>query len=85
MDDHEMDDTVESLSMKFGLRYANLGRSCRPLPAARHIPIIVGGDTKAAAAGRNPADIELTLAAPAQVRTPEDVLRYGKEMIARFR
>ena len=119
-----MDDTVESL---------------RPLPAARRIPIIVGGDTKAAArragrlgdgyfparpasaelvdemrraaeaAGRNPADIELTLAAPAepaeieklarqgvarvssaaglpaQVRTPEDVLRYGKEMIARFR
>jgi len=116
---------------------------CRPLPAARRIPIIVGGDTKAAArragrlgdgyfparpasaelvdemrraaevAGRNPADIELTLAAPAepaeieklarqgvarvavpvssaaglpaQVRTPEDVLRYGKEMIARFR
>ena len=67
----------------------------------------------AEAAGRNPADIELTLAAPAepaeieklarqgvarvavpvssaaglpaQVRTPEDVLRYGKEMIARFR
>jgi len=116
---------------------------CRPLPVARRIPIIVGGDTKAAArragrlgdgyfparpasaelmdemrraaevAGRNPADIELTLAAPAepaeieklarqgvarvavpvssaaglpaQVRTPEDVLRYGKEMIARFR
>jgi len=24
-----MDDTVESLSMKFGLRYANLGRFCR--------------------------------------------------------
>ena len=67
----------------------------------------------AEAAGRNPADIELTMAAPtepaeieklarqgvarvavpvssaaglpAQVRTPEDVLRYGKEMIARFR
>jgi len=117
--------------------------SCRPLPAARRIPVIVGGDTRAAArragrlgdgyfparpapselleemrraaeaAGRNPADIEQTVAAPtnlaeieelarrgvarvavpisseaglpAQVRTPEDVLRYGKEMIARFR
>lgn len=116
---------------------------CRPLPAARRIPIIVGGDTGAAArragrlgdgyfparpapaellgemrraaeaAGRNPADIELTVSAPpepaeierlarqgvarvavpvsaaaglpAQVRTPDDVLRYGKEMIARFR
>ena len=67
----------------------------------------------AEAAGRNPADIELTVAAPteaaeieklarqgvarvavpvssaaglpAQLRTPDDVLRYGKEMIARFR
>jgi len=116
---------------------------CRPLPPERRIPIIVGGDTKAAAqragrlgdgyfpartpgpelidemrraaerAGRNPSDIELTVAAPpeaeeieklakqgvtrvavpvssaaglpAQVRTPDDVLRYGKEMIARFR
>jgi len=116
---------------------------CRPLPPARRIPIIVGGDTRAAArragrlgdgyfparsvpselldemrraaeqAGRNPADIELTLSAPAeageieklarqgvarvavpvssaaglpaQVRTPDDVLRYGKEMITRFR
>jgi probable F420-dependent oxidoreductase len=116
---------------------------CRPLPLERRIPIIIGGDTKAAArragrigdgyfparpapedlldemrraaeaAGRNPADIELTVSAPsepaeieklaragvtrvavpvssaaglpAQVRTPEDVLRYGKEMIARFR
>jgi probable F420-dependent oxidoreductase len=116
---------------------------CRPLPPGRRIPIIVGGDTKAAArragrlgdgyfparpapaelldemrraaegAGRNPADIELTVSAPAepseietlarqgvtrvavpvssaaglpaQVRTPDDVLRYGKEMIARFR
>jgi alkanesulfonate monooxygenase SsuD/methylene tetrahydromethanopterin reductase-like flavin-dependent oxidoreductase (luciferase family) len=116
---------------------------CRPLPPAGRIPIIVGGDTTAAArragrigdgyfparpapddlleemrraaeaAGRNPADIELTVAAPAdpaeieklarrgvarvavpvssaaglpaQVRTPDDVLRYGKEMIARFR
>lgn len=116
---------------------------CRPLPPGRRIPIIVGGDTKAAArragrlgdgyfparppsaelldemrraaetAGRNPAGIELTVAAPtepaeieklarqgvarvavpvssaaglpAQVRTPADVLRYGKEMIARFR
>lgn len=115
---------------------------CRPLPAARRIPIIVGGDTKAAArragrlgdgyfparglptelfdemrraaeaAGRNPADIEITVSAPsdpseiealaqrgisrvavpvssaaglaAQVRTPDDVLRYGKEIIARF-
>src|SRR5262245_14476593 len=26
MDDHESDDTVESRFMKFGLRYANLGR-----------------------------------------------------------
>jgi probable F420-dependent oxidoreductase len=116
---------------------------CRPLPPERRIPIIVGGDTRAAArragrlgdgyfparpapvelldemrraaeaAGRNAADIELTVTAPpepveienlarlgvarvavpvssaaglpAQVRTPEDVLRYGKEMIARFR
>jgi probable F420-dependent oxidoreductase len=116
---------------------------CRPLPPARRIPIIVGGDTVAAArragrlgdgyfparsappallaemrraaeaAGRDPASIEITLAAPtevaeiealarqgvtrvavpvsaaaglpAQVRTPEDVLRYGKDVIARFR
>ena len=116
---------------------------CRPLPPERRIPIIVGGDTMAAArragrlgdgyfpargapadlfeemrraavaAGRDPAGIELTVAAPsdpaeiealarqgvtrvavpvsaaaglpAQVRTPADVLRYGKEMIARFR
>jgi hypothetical protein len=64
-------------------------------------------------AGRNPADIEITAAAPdgpseiealakrgvarlavpvsaaaglpAQVRTPDDVLRYGKDVIARFR
>ena len=115
---------------------------CRPLPAARRIPIIVGGDTKAAArragrlgdgyfpargapaelfaemrraaveAGRNPAEIELTAAAPAdlseieglarlgvtrvavpvsaaaglpaQVKTPDDVLRYGRDVIARF-
>jgi probable F420-dependent oxidoreductase len=115
---------------------------CRPLPAAP-IPIIVGGDTKAAArragrlgdgyfpargapaelfdemrraaeeAGRNPKDIELTVQAPteiaeiealarqgitrvtvpissgaglpAQVKTPDDVLRYGKDVIARFR
>ena len=115
---------------------------CRPLPVAP-IPIIVGGDTKAAArragrlgdgyfparsappelfdemrraaeeAGRNPKDIELTVQAPtelaeiealakqgvtrvtvpissgaglpAQVKTPDDVLRYGKEVIARFR
>ena len=116
---------------------------CRPLPPERHIPIIVGGDTKAAArragrlgdgyfparqvaddlleemtraaeaAGRDPKSIELTLSAPAeaaeieklatrgvarvavpvsaaaglpaQLKTPDDVLRYGKEMIARFR
>jgi probable F420-dependent oxidoreductase len=116
---------------------------CRPLPPAGRIPIIVGGDTPAAArragrigdgyfparsvsgevldemrraaeaAGRHPADIEITMMAPtdpagieklakqgvarvavpvsaaaglpAQVRTPDDVLRYGKEMIARFR
>ena len=115
---------------------------CRPLPAAP-IPIIVGGDTKAAArragrlgdgyfpargaspelfeemrraaeeAGRNPKDIELTVQAPtelaeiealakrgiarvavpissgaglpAQVKTADDVLRYGKDVIARFR
>src|SRR5437667_799794 len=115
---------------------------CRPLPVARRIPIIVGGDTKAAArragrlgdgefpartappelfdemrraageSGRNPADIELTVAAPvdlaeiealakrgvsrvavpvsaaaglpAQVKTPDDVLRYGRDVIARF-
>jgi probable F420-dependent oxidoreductase len=116
---------------------------CRPLPADRRIPIIVGGDTKAAArragrlgdgyfpargaptelfdemrraaveAGRNPADIEITVAAPAepaeiealarlgvkrvavpvnsagglpaQVTTPDDVLRYGRTVIARLR
>jgi probable F420-dependent oxidoreductase len=116
---------------------------CRPLPAERRIPIIVGGDTPAAArragrlgdgyfparpvsedlfdemrraaeaAGRDPSTIEITMAAPtepaeiealarrgvarvavpvsaaaglpAQVKTPDDVLRYGKEMIARFR
>jgi len=116
---------------------------CRPLPPERRIPIIVGGDTKAAArragrlgdgyfpargapdelfeemrtaavaAGRDPSAIELTVAAPsdvseiealarrgvtrvavpvsaaaglpAQVKTPDDVLRYGKEVIARFR
>jgi len=116
---------------------------CRPLPPARRIPIIVGGDTAPAArragrlgdgyfpargatpalldemrraaegAGRDPAAIEITVSAPpaaseiealarqgvtrvavpisaaaglpAQVKTPDDVLRYGKEMIARFR
>jgi probable F420-dependent oxidoreductase len=116
---------------------------CRPLPQDRRIPIIVGGDTMAAArragrlgdgyfparaappelfaemrraaraSGRDPASIEITLAAPtqlsdiealarqgvarvavpvssaaglpAQVRTPDDVLRYGKDVIARFR
>ena len=116
---------------------------CRPLPPERRIPIIVGGDTAAAArragrlgdgyfpargapqelfdemtraaeaAGRDPKAIELTVSAPAdpkdiealakrgiarvgvpvssgaglpaQVRTPEDVLRYGKDVIARFR
>jgi probable F420-dependent oxidoreductase len=116
---------------------------CRPRPRDGHVPIIVGGDTKAAAqragrlgdgyfpartpsaelidemrraaeaAGRDPAAIELTVAAPstaaeiealarqgvgrvavpvssaaglpAQVKTPDDVLRYGKDVIARFR
>jgi probable F420-dependent oxidoreductase len=116
---------------------------CRPRPRDGRIPIIVGGDTAAAArragrlgdgyfpartpsaeligemrraaeqAGRDPAAVELTVAAPpdaagikalarqgvarvavpvsaaaglpAQVRTPDDVLRYGKEIIARFR
>ena len=116
---------------------------CRPLPPGRRIPIIVGGDTLAAArragrlgdgyfpargapaelfdemrraalaAGRDPAGIEITAAAPpepaeiealarqgvarvavpvssaaglpAQVKTPDDVLRYGKDVIARFR
>src|SRR5437773_11985450 len=116
---------------------------CRPLPPERRIPIIVGGDTPAAArragrlgdgyfpargapgdlfdemrraaveAGRNPADIEITVAAPAepaeseararlgvtrvavpvssagglpaQVTTPDDVLRYGRTVIARLR
>jgi probable F420-dependent oxidoreductase len=116
---------------------------CRPRPPERRIPIIVGGDTMAAArragrlgdgyfpargapaelfeemrraalsADRDPAAIELTVAAPsepseiealarqgvtrvtvpvssaaglpAQVKTPDDVHRYGKEMIARFR
>ena len=116
---------------------------CRPLPPNRRIPIIVGGDTKAAArragrigdgyfpargapaelydemrraaveAGRNPDAIEITAQAPteiaeiealakrgvsrvavpvsgaaglpAQIRTPDDVLRYGKDVIARLR
>jgi alkanesulfonate monooxygenase SsuD/methylene tetrahydromethanopterin reductase-like flavin-dependent oxidoreductase (luciferase family) len=116
---------------------------CRPLPPERHIPIVVGGDTAAAArragrlgdgyfpartpspalldemrraaeaAGRDPKAIEITVAAPAdpaeiealarqgiarvavpisnaaglpaQVKTPDDVLRYGKDVIARFR
>jgi len=116
---------------------------CRPLPVDRRIPIIVGGDSKAAArragrlgdgyfpargapselfdemrraaveAGRDPAQIEITVAAPpdpteievlaklgvarvavpisasaglpAQVKTPDDVLRYGKTVIANFR
>jgi probable F420-dependent oxidoreductase len=115
---------------------------CRPLPPERRIPIIVGGDTPAAArragrlgdgyfpargapaelfeemrraalaAGRDPSAIEITVAAPpeaseiealarqgvtrvavpvsaaaglpAQVKTPDDVLRYGKDVIARF-
>ena len=115
---------------------------CRPRPQAGHIPIIVGGDTPAAArragrlgdgyfpargapgplfdemrraaeaAGRDPKTIELTVSAPvdvgeiealaklgvtrvavpvssgaglpAQVKTPDDVLRYGKQVIARF-
>ncbi|HEY7205038.1 MAG TPA: LLM class F420-dependent oxidoreductase [Methylomirabilota bacterium] len=115
---------------------------CRPRPAAGRIPIIVGGDTSAAArragrlgdgyfparppapalldemrraaeaAGRDPRSIELTVAAPAdpaeiealarqgitrvtvpvsaaaglpaQVKTPDDVLRYGREVIARL-
>jgi len=116
---------------------------CRPQPPGHRIPIIVGGDTAAAArragrlgdgyfpardapaalfdemrraaeaAGRDPEAIEITVSAPtepaaiealarrgvarvavpvsaaaglpAQVKTPDDVLRYGKEMIARFR
>jgi len=116
---------------------------CRPRPPERSIPIVVGGDTVAAArragrlgdgyfpartpprglldemrraaeaAGRDPKAIEITLAAPtdvaeiealarqgiarvavpvsaaaglpAQVKTPDDVLRYGKDVIARFR
>ncbi|HEX7214079.1 MAG TPA: TIGR03619 family F420-dependent LLM class oxidoreductase [Methylomirabilota bacterium] len=116
---------------------------CRPLPPERRIPIIVGGDTAAAArragrlgdgyfpartpspalldemrraaeaAGRDPKSIEITVAAPAdpseiealarqgitrvgvpvsaaaglpaQVKTPDDVLRYGREVIAQFR
>src|SRR5207253_235727 len=116
---------------------------CRPLPAARRIPIIVGGDTAVAArragrlgdgyfpargvpaelfdemrraaeaAGRDPDAIEITMAAPAdpseieklarsgvarvavpvssaaglpeQLKTPDDVLRYGKDVIAHWR
>ncbi|HEX2440272.1 MAG TPA: LLM class F420-dependent oxidoreductase [Methylomirabilota bacterium] len=115
---------------------------CRPRPPAGRIPIVVGGDTPAAArragrlgdgyfpargapgplfdemrraaeaAGRDPKAIELTVSAPAepgeiealaklgvtrvavpvssgaglpaQVKTPDDVLRYGKQVIARF-
>ena len=116
---------------------------CRPLPPERRTPIMVGGDTAAAArragrlgdgyfpartpspalldemrraaeaAGRDPKSIEITVAAPAdpseiealarqgitrvgvpvsaaaglpaQVKTPDDVLRYGREVIAQFR
>ncbi len=116
---------------------------CRPRPLGGRIPIIVGGDTPAAArragrlgdgyfparnpapevfeemrraavaAGRDPAAIEITVSAPAelseiealarrgvarvavpvssaaglsaQLKSPEDVLRYGKDVIARFR
>jgi alkanesulfonate monooxygenase SsuD/methylene tetrahydromethanopterin reductase-like flavin-dependent oxidoreductase (luciferase family) len=116
---------------------------CRPLPPNRTVPVIVGGDTVAAArragrlgdgyfpargapaelfdemrraavaAGRDPAAIEITVSAPselaeiealakrgvsrvavaasaaaglpAQVKTPDDVLRYGKDVIAHFR
>src|SRR5262249_22193694 len=116
---------------------------CRPRPPDRRIPIVVGGDTVAAArragrlgdgdfparpvgddllaemrraaesAGRDPGGIEITLAAPpepaaiealarrgiarvavpvssaaglpAQVKTPDDVLRYGKDVITHFR
>jgi probable F420-dependent oxidoreductase len=127
----------------FGGRFVSFREVyCRPRPAAGRIPIIVGGDTVAAArragrlgdgyfpargapaelfaemrraaeaAGRDPADVELTVSAPAepgeiealarlgvtrvavpvssgaglpaQVRTPDDVLRYGQQVIARF-
>jgi probable F420-dependent oxidoreductase len=115
---------------------------CRPLPPEGRIPIIVGGDTSAAArragrlgdgyfpargapsqlfdemrraaeaAGRDPKVIEITVAAPpeprdieglaklgvsrvavpvssaaglpAQIKTPDDVLRYGQNVIAHF-
>ena len=115
---------------------------CRPRPAAGRIPIVVGGDTMAAArragrlgdgyfpargapaelfdemrraavaAGRDPSGIEITVSAPteiteiealakrgvarvavpvssgaglpAQVKTPDDVVRYGKDVIARL-
>jgi len=115
---------------------------CRPRPAAGRIPIVVGGDTVAAArragrlgdgyfpargapaelfdemrraavaAGRDPSGIEITVSAPteiaeiealakrgvarvavpvssgaglpAQVKTPDDVVRYGKDVIARL-
>ena len=115
---------------------------CRPKPAGGRIPIIVGGDTRAAArragrlgdgyfpargnptelydemrrsaeaAGRDPDAIEISAAAPVdldelaalaatgvhrvmvpvngaaglppQVRTPEEVLEYGKRVIERF-
>jgi probable F420-dependent oxidoreductase len=115
---------------------------CRPRPAGGRIPVVIGGDTPAAArragrlgdgyfpargaspalfdemrraaeaAGRDPAEIEVTVAAPtalaeiealaargiarvavpvssaaglpAQVKTPDDILRYGREVISRF-
>jgi probable F420-dependent oxidoreductase len=128
---------------RFRGRFVSFDRVyCRPQPPGRRIPIIVGGDTKAAArragrlgdgyfpargaprelfdemrraaeaAGRDPESIEVTVAAPAetaeiealsrlgvarvavpvssaaglpaQVRTADDVLRYGQEVIARF-
>ncbi len=110
--------------LNFGLRYASLGRYASG-PAAVELaqaaeaagfasPELLDEMRRAAeAAGRNPAEIEITVSAPttpeeiealdrrgvtrvavpvssaaglpAQVKTPDDVLRYGKTMIERFR
>src|SRR5207245_850486 len=83
---------------------------CRPLPADRKIPIVVGGDTRAAArragrlgdgyfpargavpelldemrraaeeAGRNPAEIEITVSAPT---TPEEIEALARRGVTR--
>ena len=92
--------------MKFGLRYASLGRSSNG-PAAvelaqaaeaagfdsiwtvEHVVVPHGYQSRYpySPSGRMGSGLEdfPIPDPPAQVKTPDDVLRYGKEMIARFR